>query len=648
MKNSYVSYVLGLYKAILADCQVRYPHLQLDFGRDYSRLLSCIESRGLSFVMIDLVDYGKHFDICLSNQRLTLSGLPCQRAYRKETPIPRLFKGLMLRIFDTSGMLRPDCDELSVRFLRQLLYVAKKLRVESSKERKEKVLQSFHTTDKGLRPIPKSWESDAPDWSYIKSVHLDQLVTDLPGGEDLPLLKGLRSVLPPDVSTLQSVQRAADVLTSLLGEFSPSQWKMKHGPGAVSDLRSETSKYQFPFWPQKLERVFPFADFGFANFGLWADYVMSEDSSRANKHEPPSKLILVPKTLKSPRLIASEPASHQWCQQALKDYFVHRCEKTLIRNFISFRDQVPNQVLASQGSIDQSLATIDLSEASDRISCYLVERMFRRSLSLIDALQSCRTRWVYNRTGQGTYQALKLNKFSCMGSACTFPVQSVIFLAVALGVVLHERRLRVTMKNMISLQGQVRVFGDDIIVPSTHADKVMEVLGQCGLVVNRSKTFVNGNFRESCGLDAFKGHDVTPAYVMTPPLRSKPESVVSAVETHNNFLARGWYNASDYLATAVRCLYSHIRNVVPGSGHFGLHAVGYVDNSHLETRFNHDLQRRELRTILLTSRSKRKRDEGDSMLLQYFTENPSPHTLWVGGVALRPALSLKRRWVGVE
>lgn len=648
MKNSYVSYVLGLYKAIFADCQVHYPHLQLDFGRDYSRLLSCIESRGLSFAMIDLVEYGKHFDICLSLQRLTLSGLPCQRGFRKGTPIPRLFKGLMLRIFDTSGMLRPDCDVRAIRFLRQLFYTAKKFRVECSKERKEKVLNSFHTTDKGLRPIPKSWESDVPDWSYIKSVHLEQFVTDKPGGEGLPLLGGLYRVLPTDVDILHSVQRSADIVTSFLGEFTPESWKMKHGPGAVSDLSAGESKYSFPHWPQKLERVFPFADFGFANHGLWADYVMSGESERAAKHEPPSKLILVPKTLKGPRLIASEPVSHQWCQQSLKDFFVHRCDKTFIKGFISFRDQTPNQVLASRGSIDGSLATIDLSEASDRISCYLVERMFRRSLSLIDALQACRTRWVYNRTGHGTYQALKLNKFSCMGSACTFPVQSVIFLAIALGVVLHEQRRKVTIKNMISLQGQVRVFGDDIVVPSTHADKVMEVLGHCGLVVNRSKTFVTGKFRESCGLDAFEGHDVTPVYFMTPPLRSKPESVASAVETHNNFLSKGWYNVSDYLATAVRCLYSHIRNVVPGSGHFGLHAVGYVDNSHLETRFNHDLQRRELRTILLTSRSKRKRDEGDSMLLQYFTERPSPHVKWEGGVALRPALSLKRRWVGVE
>ena len=135
MKNSYDSYVLGLYNAVLKDIGVQFPQLQKDLGRDYSRLSSCVETRGLSFLMIDLVDFGKHFDKCLAEQRLTLSGLPFQRAYKKETVVPRLFKGLLLRVFTPRGELRTDCDVHAVRALRQLYYMVKKFRIACSDER---------------------------------------------------------------------------------------------------------------------------------------------------------------------------------------------------------------------------------------------------------------------------------------------------------------------------------------------------------------------------------------------------------------------------------------------------------------------------------------------------------------------------------
>lgn len=623
MKNSYESYVLGLYEAVLADCQVRYPHLQKDFRRDYLRLLSCVKIRGLSFLMIDLVDFGKHFDVCLSKLRLIPSKMAFQRPFRKGTTIPRLFKGLLLRVFDASGTLRPDCDETAVACLRQLYYTAKKFRLDSSDKRKEKVLDSFLTTESGLRQGSINWDLDDPDWSYLDSVHLDQIYLTQSSSDHSLFEEDNQKIAPALASAICNVQSVADILTSTLGVFHPESWKMKHGPGAVSDAKAGSDKYLFPHWCQKLERVFPIADFGYANFNIWASHAVS-DLNHVFRHEPPSKLILVPKVLKAPRLIASEPTSHQWCQQSIKDFVTNRVHNSFIKNFISFRDQVPNQEMARRGSLDQSLATIDLSDASDRVSCFLVERLFRREISLIDALQACRTRWVSNPTGYGTFKFLKLKKFSTMGSACTFPIQSLVFLSIAIGTVLSVRNQKATFRSINSLIGEVRVFGDDIIVPTDCADRVMEVLTLCGLVVNRLKTFESGNFRESCGLDSFKGHNVTPVYVMTSPSRPKPESIASAIDTHNNFLLRGWYKCADYLAATVHSISSKIRNVELGSGDFGLQVIGYVDNTHLPVRWNPHLQRRELRTILLQSKSPRRRTEADSMLLQYFTECPSP------------------------
>jgi hypothetical protein len=54
------------------------------------------------------------------------------------------------------------------------------------------------------------------------------------------------------------------------------------------------------------------------------------------------------------------------------------------------------------------------------------------------------------------------------------------------------------------------VFGDDIIVPSECAEFVIDDLESFGLLVNRTKSFWRGAFRESCGVDAYNGVDVTP------------------------------------------------------------------------------------------------------------------------------------------
>lgn len=427
MTNSYDSYVLGLYNAIFTDIGVQFPRLQKDLKRDFSRLSSCVETRGLSFLMIDLVDFGKHFDKCLSKQRLTLSGLPYQRAYKKGTVIPRLFKGLLLRVFTPSGELRTDCDVQAIRSLRQLYYMVKKFRIACSDERNLTVVRSFYAIEAGLRRGSQNWDIDEPIWGGNKA-SLEDFASPSQSSDQLDLFESQvdESFQSPSREALQSIQKVADIVSAEIGVFRPHDWRAKHGPGVVSDLRRGTSKYSFPYWPEKLERIFPYADFAFANFGLWADVVARQKRPQFDT-EPPSRLILVPKTLKAPRLIAAEPTAHQWCQQVIKDFLSSRVQNSWVGRFINFVDQRPNQELALLGSLDGSLSTIDLSEASDRVSTYLVERIFRRNTSLLDGLHATRTRSVRNMTSYGLDSIAMLRKFSCMGSACTFPIQSIVF-----------------------------------------------------------------------------------------------------------------------------------------------------------------------------------------------------------------------------
>jgi len=651
--ESYVTYLQGLYTALCLTVAEHYPILRRDCERDVSRLLSLIDARGLSFLMIDLVAAGKHFDSCLSAGRLTAYGSAGFRPYRRGGVIPRLFKGLHLRVFDDFGVLRVDPDVASIRFLRQLFYGAKKVKVPCSDSRTWEHVHEFFETDTEVRSPSLSWNDDELGLDRLPNLHFGDSVDVRP----TPLFgsfepKADEPTFTPGFGCLDAVQRTADIVAATLGRFDPYEWRSKHGPGAVSDQRRTQFKYDFPSWPEKLSTVFPLADFGFANFSSWAAAVRSGGiHSKYSSNEPPSRLIAVPKTLKGPRLIASEPVSHQWCQQSIKDYLTTRLAKTPISESIHFRDQTENQEFARRASHTQSHVTVDLSSASDRLSCWTVERCFRRLPSLVAALHASRTRWVVNTIDRKSPKYHVLRKFACMGSACTFPVQSFVFSILAISSVLYSRGERVTLKSVRRVSQEVRVFGDDIIIPSDSWVVLQGLLRHLGLKVNHSKTYENGKFRESCGLDAYDGHDVTPTYTMTYPDASRPESIVSAVATHNNYVLSGYFAAADYTASAVRKLGRHAIAYVPtGSGLFGWFDHGLVGNSHLESRWNPDLHRLEYRAERVVTRSARIPVEEDSTLLQYFTEAQTPPRRSGErlGKMSKSATSIRRAWVSLE
>jgi hypothetical protein len=652
--KSYVFYLQGLYTAILSSVAEYYPSLRIDCERDVSRLLSLVETRGLPFLMVDLATAGKHFDRCLSTERLTSFGVAGFRPYRRGVAVPRLFKGLLLRVFDEYGALRAVPDVAAIRYLRQLFYAAKKVKVPCSDSRTWEHVHEFFETDQEVRSPSLNWDDDDLRLDSLLDLHLG----DRDNFQPTPLLDLIgndksteESSSIPSYGTLDVVQRTADIVSATLGRFDPYEWRTKHGPGAVSDQRRTQFKYDFPSWPEKLSSVFPLADFGFANFSTWATAVRGGGIlSNFSSNEPPSRLIAVPKTLKGPRLIASEPVSHQWCQQSIKDYLTARLGKTPISDSIHFRDQTQNQDFARRASHTQSHVTVDLSSASDRLSCWLVERIFRRLPSLVAALHASRTRWVVNTIDLKSPRFHKLRKFACMGSACTFPVQSYVFAILAHSAVLSSRKLPVTLANVRRISQEVRVFGDDMIIPADSWVVLQGLLRHLGLKVNHSKTYDTGRFRESCGLDAYDGHCVTPTYTMTYPDVSRPESIVSTVATHNNFVLQGYERVAEYTESIVRKLRRYAIPYVPtGSGLFGWFDHGLVGNRHLESRWNPDLHRLEYRADQVVTRSARIPVEDDSTLLQYFTEAQSPPVRpgdRLGKMSI-PATSIRRRWVSL-
>lgn len=650
--KSYEEFALGVYAAQLVDCAAYYPVLAREFDRDYSRLCSAVKCQGIRFLLDTLPSFRKHLDKCLQDGRLTPSGLPHMRPFKRRGVIPRLFRGLLLRVFDSSGALRCDPDKEAIRLLRQLYSVVAKVEIASSRQDTAKAAIDFFRTDREVKLGDLQWDNHlhfaAERAGRLSFTDVGQTPVTC---ETLPLFEEERQPLPVAThQVMESIQRVADLISSYLGVFTPSDWRPKHGPGAVSDQRWGSYKYDFKNWPDRLEATFPYADFALANYSmLEADSPMAA-LSQEFLLERGSKLIAVPKTLSTPRLIASEPTSHQWCQQIIKDYFYRRSRDTFISRFVSFEDQSLNGHLALRASHDQAHATIDLSSASDRVSCWHVERLFRRLPCLLTALQSCRTAWIQQELCWDIPRYQPVRKYSTMGNATIFPVQSLFFLAIALGAYAHVRKIKVSAESFKRLgKMEVRVFGDDIIVPTDCADVVVAALTTLGLRVNANKTFLTGKFKESCGVDAYDGHIVTPVRILKKPVRTSPGSIVSCVDVHHNLCNAGFVATARFIQkTAGRTVSNTIRFVKHGSGLFGWSDAFGTEPTNTRVRWNSDLMRSETRCLRPKVVEHRATNTESSGLLQFFTEAAkvvtSPDSSH-GWLLRRPKAGLGSGWV---
>lgn len=631
---------------LLEDAADAYPAQQKEFARDRERLLRLVESRGIHALVVDLPKLGKHLDRCLANGEYKLSGLPLSKRYSNRVVIPKLFRGLHLLVFHETGSLKEDYDVEAVYFLRQLYYVGKKAALACSRRALLAEVEQFFTVDNGLPSPDGFWNSDSPNAEAVRtyrgfssSKRYRQRIVDGEFGDDMS--RNL-SIL------LRNLDAVSRLLTCTLGPYRFEEWRFRHGPGAVSDgsVSKGLNKYSWVNWSNRLDNAFPIACCGFHNYAAWSRHVpigSTYESLTISSNEPSSKLVDVPKTITKPRLIACEPREHQWCQQNIWHYFCDRTKVTWISKFVRFRDQTLNQDLCRSGSLDGSLITVDLSAASDRVTCHFVGQLFRVNPALVLALQASRTRSVRQEMTDKLPSLHELRKFATMGSSCTFPVQSIGFLAIVLATTLTVRGWPVTKRNILRLVGQVAVFGDDLIAPKECRELLYSALEVLDFKVNTDKSYDSGRFRESCGLDAMGGVNVSPAY-WRAPYNGKPDSLASTVEVANNFRKRWLLRTSAYIASSA--LKGRIRPCRVGmrSGVFGLKSFASPPPP-FKIRWNADLQRMEANILVPVGTVRIAPIKDDTSLLQYFTEAPSPTTKWKGGVRMRPRLKLKSRWV---
>jgi hypothetical protein len=534
----------------------------------------------------------------------------------------------MDRIFGPDGVLLAEVDPDCVFAIRQICLFAKKLKLSCSPRRERAAESAFVQCESELRAHVHCNES-IDVFRRVSRLIWSDLVRGSPFG---------------------------DPFTELVP---------RHGPGTTQEGLRGNRKYKFPSWPLRLEREFPFSEFGIGSIRNF-DY----DDSRIQvtmpsaRDETPVRVVFVPKTQKSPRVIAIEPVCMQYIQQAIASWLKPRIEHSsaYMSGRVNFTRQDINAKLALSSSISKDLATLDMSEASDRVSSYLVWRMLESVPALRRQIFACRS----TRASLPSGLVMPLRKFASMGSALCFPVESVAFFTAIVSARILSARVPVTPATVRKYSNGVYVYGDDLIVPVDEAPLICQTLNSFGFKVNSHKSFWEGNFRESCGMDAYAGVDVTPVYVrrMLPTDRTDVHGLASCVSLANQFYLKGLWGVARALRECVENIlgelptisiraFRHLERVIEGKfvAYRGSAGFGWISFSNGESAngWNSDYQCFKSKRWVITPVMQKDPLEGDSALLKCFSTIGIPT---IREDHLRTSvrfgnLALKRRWICV-
>lgn len=600
------------------------------FQSDLEKVTLSVESRGIGVLLLMFPSLCSALERALDDGDTgPLLGAPFVKKGKPTILVP-----LFAKIFTDDGILLPEPCVESIRCLRQILRFAKKFRIDPPTEAVTEKYREFATIEEQLIHPVLSWGDDdlRVCSGFPTLIRMGIVYREATGGFDERECNEDAGEL---LRVLDRVQSILDRFTKSL-KFREAWFRPKHGPGAVADAY-EYSKYEFGTWPHRLERKFPFDLYGLANHQFWDGPIPRDESV-------PCKLIGVPKDYKGPRLIASEPICSQFIQQGILNVLRENVKVSPIRHAVDFRSQEPSRQLALTASEDGRFSTIDLSSASDRLSCAVVECAFRKNYSFLELLNAARTPGVQLPDGE----VLRMKKFAAQGAAFTFPIQTIIYTLICMGVISYVT----DESSMSKLARQVRVYGDDMIVPTDVFPLICKVLEALQLKVNHGKSFNKGLFRESCGMDAYAGRDVTPASVLAYFSKRDPVTLVSTVECSNNLFSKGFVHASRVLLETIPEKWKNGKRILrradiaprsSGSTVFGVLTGGF--NSLPKMRWNDNLHRHEYRVLTVESVVSKSCPNGHSRLLQWFIEKPSPEILWEPGEVTNVKGRYALRWV---
>jgi len=592
--------VVNIIAALLRD--VHYRH-GLVFNKRSLRLTTNVIRRrvlteGPSFLTKTLPKLGKAFDKALSlDTPLNATDI----GFRPDDGVktPKFLGEFFRRVLDQDGLpLSEPCIE-SIKVIRNLTFVFYKYELGYTGKQEQEVVSKFERTENDLQTMSPSFNSLEASADQGYSCRRRRISAPTP-----ELVTREARILLSNLFGFNEVDRTC---------FDPTNIIPSHGPGVVATKQQLWSKFRFSNVSGRITSAYPLDAYFYASLGHVCDRQDSMD--RISDSDLSARVILVPKDSRGPRLISCEPVDFQWVQQGLGRAIVNWVETNPLTKWnVFFTNQQPNQCGSLLGSKTGAYSTLDLNEASDRVSVDLVRLLFPPHI--YEFLAACRSLSTVLPDGR----VIELRKFAPMGSSLCFPILALtIWALLAAGAPDADTR-----------EG-ILVYGDDVIVPTAYAENAMIILESFGLKINRDKSCTKGFFRESCGVDAFKGINVTPVRIRTVwSSTPRPDVYTSWIAYANSFYDRQCYETYDLIVSELVRIYGPI----PGD-ELGLTCpslrVTPIGMRPLRQRTNRALQKLEYRCWVSKSPVITKVIDGWLMLLRYFTESQKPSTTPTNG-----------------
>jgi hypothetical protein len=271
--------------------------------KDFKTVLVRCKHEGLSFLTITLPNFGKDFEKSLDQEKVDRSSF---QGFTWKAGLPLFLGGFLDRVFDRrTGVLLDNPDIEAIRSIRQLTLMFGKIQLPCSDARTMGAMSAFVQCEQEVKAADSTRSNEhIRSFERVSRLLFSRFFTDV----DRKIYN--REVMP------------------------------KHGPGATADKLSGNTKYLQRVWTDRLESVFPAMEF------LLPSPSFYDERDDVDHLEPgaelPVRVIAVPKTQKTPRIIAIEPTAMQYVQQGLLEVIRERLQSskywTLFR-MIGFESQ---------------------------------------------------------------------------------------------------------------------------------------------------------------------------------------------------------------------------------------------------------------------------------------------------------------------
>lgn len=346
------------------------------------------------------------------------------------------------------------------------------------------------------------------------------------------------SVLNHLSKTNDVLENAALLIADVLGELDHEEWfsECGHGPNASVGVKRSESYLDRKL--MTLTGTLPAID-------LWCDYLewntslgslylgydseMWPSGTSANRAlwkgccrgVAGNQLSFVPKKFDKLRTMMKEPVINQFFQLGLGNVITKRLRKWANID-LSTQPDAHRDLVKIITKWDLPIATLDWSQASDRLWCSLIERLVPADWYwAFDTVRS--PYFIYEDSDGRVIGQGELPMIGTMGNGFTFPLQTLVFWA-----------LLVSICQINGTEEFVSVFGDDCIIDSSNIDGVNELALHLWWKLNLDKSYWTGGFRESCGEDCYRGTRVRPFMVERPKtLRNRTRLQAWAYHCYN-------------------------------------------------------------------------------------------------------------------